>query len=104
MFAEAHRIICRNKPSVFRELAENFYETLVRASMKRTNGSHINNFPVEQFHPRVRIDDSGLAHAVVLINREPMFCQHRHAGKVVVRKESNKLEATALRELTSSPS
>jgi hypothetical protein len=36
------------------------------------DGRHRDDLPVEELHPVVLVEDPGLAHAVVLVHREPV--------------------------------
>ena len=42
--------------------------------MANANGRHYNNYPLNQFHPFLRVENAGLAHPVVFGNGELAGC------------------------------
>src|SRR5947199_10705675 len=69
-------------PAVFGEHREKANEALGYAAVKRTDGRHIKNFPVQQFHSRIGAKHSSPGHPVILFNAETMLALNRHKEKV----------------------
>src|SRR5882724_13001339 len=82
VFVKLHGVLHGDKPLAFAEIGEEAVEAFRHAPVKWSDGRHINDLSVEQFHARVWPKHAGLGHAVVFLHAETMLCLNRHKGKI----------------------
>src|SRR5436190_18323624 len=83
VLVKLHRILHGDNPSAFAEIGEEAVEAFRHAPVKWSDGRHINDLPVEEFNPRIRLEHSDFSHAMILLGGESMFCLNPHGNKLL---------------------
>ena len=73
MVVQPHGVLNGRAPATLARRRENIHQKIDDAAVKGSDGRHINDFPVEQFHARVRLEHAGFRHAVIFVHTETMF-------------------------------
>src|SRR5436309_15497892 len=76
------RVLGRNQPTFFSQVAEKTIQSLENTPVKGADGCPINNHPIKQLNPGVRLEHAGFRHAVVIRDAEAMLWFHQHADKL----------------------
>src|ERR1043166_4144182 len=82
VFLQMDRVLDRDQPAPPCMLIEMMIQAFGDAAMGGTDGGYINDFSIEQFNPRLRAEDAGFSHPIIILCGEPMLCEHCHKASL----------------------
>ena len=78
--AEPQRVPDRHHDTVANRLRKQTVEPVDNPRVRRADGRHLKDLTLEEFQTQIRGEDSGLAHAVVLLDSEEVPRWSHEAG------------------------